>query len=150
MMELEDKPDLTISKKGEILFIQVEDVFPFIENLPGGRSIECAKDMKEGGFPNAGGSDNGCLLPLRKSKIHSFENLHTFGSISVRLEKLLDLDQLFQTIASLAFSTASWESSSFIWTRRFEEISFRMGWSLGNLRKQASISSLVNSNNSEG
>jgi hypothetical protein len=27
---------------------------------------------------------------------------------------LLYLDQFFQTIASLAFSTASWESSSFI------------------------------------
>jgi len=42
MVELKDKSDLTISKKGKILFIQGIDVFPFIENLSSRRSIESA------------------------------------------------------------------------------------------------------------
>jgi hypothetical protein len=62
--------------------------------------------MKEGGLSNAGGTDNGYLFPLRKGKIHSLQHLHTFVSIPIRLEKLLDPDQLFQTIASLTLSTS--------------------------------------------
>jgi len=70
--------------------------------------------VKEGRLSDAGGTDNGCPFPLRKSEIHSLEDLHTLGSVSVGLEKLLDLDQLFQTIASLVLSISFWERSSFI------------------------------------
>jgi hypothetical protein len=59
--------------------------------------------VEKGGLSYARGTDDGNPLPSRKIEIHSLEDLHTFGSVSVRLEKLLDLNQFFQTIASLAF-----------------------------------------------
>ncbi len=61
-----------------------------------------------------GDADDGSLLPSRKIEIHSLENLHSFGSVSIGFEKLLNLNQLFQTIASLVFSMSFWERSSFI------------------------------------
>jgi hypothetical protein len=102
-MKLKDKSDLTISKKGKILLIHAINVFSLIQDLSGRWSIERAQDVKKGRLPYAGGPDNGSLLPPRKSEVDSLQNLHAFCSVSVGLEKLLDLDQFFQTIASLAF-----------------------------------------------
>jgi hypothetical protein len=102
MMELENKSDLTISKKGQVLLVQGIDVFPFIKDLPGSRPIKRAQDVEESGLPYAGGTHNGSSLPSRKSEIGSLEDLDPFGSISVGLEKVLDLNECFQTIASLA------------------------------------------------
>jgi hypothetical protein len=59
--------------------------------------------VEKRGLPYTRGTDNGGLVALRKGKIDTFENLHPFGFVSIRLEKPLYLDQLFQTIASLAF-----------------------------------------------
>src|SRR3972149_11059908 len=42
MMKLKDKSDLTISKKGKILFIQGIDVFSFVKNLSRSGPIERA------------------------------------------------------------------------------------------------------------
>jgi len=102
-MKLENKSDLSISKKGKILFIQSINVFSFKEDLTRRRPIERAQDMKQGRLPYAGGTYDGSPFSSMKSKIHPLENLHTFGSVPIGLENLLDFNQLSQTIASLAF-----------------------------------------------
>ena len=103
MMKLEDKSDVTISKKGKILLIHAINVFSFIQDFSGRRSIERTQDVKKSRLPHAGCAYNRRFLPRRKSEVDSLENLHTFCSVPVRLEKLLGLDQFFQTIASRAF-----------------------------------------------
>jgi hypothetical protein len=48
--------------------------------------------MKQSGLSNTRCAYDRSPLPLKKSEIQSLENLDTFGSISIGLEKLFDLN----------------------------------------------------------
>lgn len=132
-MELKDKTDLTISKKGHFSLIHGEDVFSLVEHLARGGPVEGSQDVKKGCLPNTRGAHNGCLFTLQEGQVNPFKNLDPFGSISKTLIELLDLNQLLHTMASLIFSLWLCEKiSKFIRVRRLMEISFSVARICGN------------------
>jgi len=82
MMKLKDEADLTISKKCQFSFVQGEDIFPSVEHLAGGRSIQSAQYMKKSGLSNTGYAHNRYPFTLVEGEIDSLEDVHFFGSIS--------------------------------------------------------------------
>jgi hypothetical protein len=72
MMELKDETDLPIPKMSKFFFTHLEDVFPLVENLPGGRSIQSPQNMEKGGLSYAGGAHDGCPFPLFKDQVNPF------------------------------------------------------------------------------
>jgi hypothetical protein len=56
MMKLKNKPDLTVSKLGEVLFVQGINVFSLIENLSRSRTVKRAQDVEKGRLSHAPGA----------------------------------------------------------------------------------------------
>jgi hypothetical protein len=63
--------------------------------------------MEKGGLSSAGGTYNRCPFALAEGELDSLEDVDAFGPISKGFVKLLNLNQLLQTIPSFTFSTLS-------------------------------------------
>jgi hypothetical protein len=105
MMKLKDKPDLPISKKSAIPFIQSEDISSSMKHFSSRGPVKRPQDMEQGGLSHAGGAYNGSPFPLEESEINPPEDFDLLCPVFKRLKELLNLNQFLHTMDSFACST---------------------------------------------
>ena len=75
VMKLKHEPDAPVSKPGQLLFRQTEDILGFIAHGASRRSIKGSQNMEQGAFPCSRRSKHGQKFALPDFEIDAFQDV---------------------------------------------------------------------------
>lgn len=94
MMELKDKADLLIAKSGQLFRREVENRFPFDQELSLIRAVEGAKDVQQCTFTRPGATHDANDFSFSNTQIDPFEYFQT----SVGFANILCFDHVLSIL----------------------------------------------------
>ena len=85
VIALEDETDVLVPHLGQVVILQVVQVFTVQHIFSGGGYIQAADDVHQGAFAGAGGAHNGDVIPLLYLQAHVFQHPHRLLALDIVL-----------------------------------------------------------------
>jgi hypothetical protein len=100
MMELKDKPDVTVSKSRQFRSVPFENILIFKEHIASGRPVQTAKQVKQGALSSTRRTNYGDQTPAFDFEVNVFENENLRCRSFVDLRETSRLDHSYRSAST--------------------------------------------------